>query len=267
MVADDDFSGGRQNLGLNVLITVIALQSIALYNVVELTFIIWKVFKRRSGTYFWSFVAATYGILPYSVGFIAQYAGPQTQAAKFAYITVHLIGWYFMVTGQSLVLWSRLHIIMRDEFKLRLILWMIIINGLIVYVPITVVLYGTAASESATGEWAKVYSVFGKIQVTLIFVQESVISLVYVYETLQLSKELAIMRDRARSRQLRNSLIWINIIIIVLDTGILALEYAEQFVLQTGYKGFVYSVKLKLQFTILNQLVDMVSGNRSLTLS
>jgi hypothetical protein len=26
-------------------------------------------------------------------------------------------------------------------------------------------------------------------------------------------------------------------------------------------------VKLKLQFTILNQLVDMVSGNRSLTLS
>jgi len=97
--------------------------------------------------------------------------------------------------------------------------------------------------------------------------RESVISLVYVYETLQLSKELAIMRDRARSRQLRNSLIWINIIIIVLDTGILALEYAEQFVLQTGYKGFVYSVKLKLQFTILNQLVDMVSGNRSLTLS
>ena len=43
---------------------VVAFLSIALYNVIELAFIIYVTFKKRSGLYFWSFVIATRGILP-----------------------------------------------------------------------------------------------------------------------------------------------------------------------------------------------------------
>lgn len=261
-MATEDFTAGQGNLSRNILITIIVFQSIALYNVVELTFIIWTVFKRHSGTYFWSFVVATYGILIYAIGFILEYAGPRDQSARFVYVTLILIGWSCMLTGQSMVLWSRLHIILRDAFKLKLVLYMIIINCIIIYPPISVVLFGTTASNSNASTYATVYSVYEKIQVTLIFVQEVIISLIYVYETVKLTKVLSIMRDQASSRGLRNYLIAINIIIIILDIGILSLEYADQYLLQTAYKGFVYSVKLKLEFTILNRLVEMVTGNR-----
>src|SRR3569833_2443432 len=55
-------------------------------------------------------------------------------------------------------------------------------------------------------------------------------------------------------------LVLVNIIIVVLDITILGLEYAGQFQLQTAYKGLVYSVKLKLEFSILTRLVELTTG-------
>jgi hypothetical protein len=51
------------------------------------------------------------------------------------YITVAfiLIGWTCMVTGQSLVLYSRLHIIVSNVQKLKWILAMIILDGIILH--------------------------------------------------------------------------------------------------------------------------------------
>lgn len=40
-----------------------------------------------------------------------------------------------MVTGQSLVLWSRLHLVCRSTWKLRIILGMIIVNGVCMHGP------------------------------------------------------------------------------------------------------------------------------------
>jgi len=37
----------------------------------------------------------------------------------------------------------------------------------------------------------------------------------------------------------------------------LVLEYLDYYDLQTVYKAFVYSVKLKMEFRILNQLMEM----------
>jgi len=51
-------------------------------------------------------------------------------------------------------------------------------------------------------------------------------------------------------------LIYINILIIVLDLVLLGTEYAGLFYIQTTLKCAVYSIKLKLEFTILNQLLE-----------
>lgn len=40
-----------------------------------------------------------------------------------------------MVTGQSLVLWSRLHLVLGSNRKLQIILGMIIINGVCMHGP------------------------------------------------------------------------------------------------------------------------------------
>lgn len=49
---------------------IVAFTSIALYNVIELTCIIFIIFKRRRGLYFTSFCVATWGIPPHTIGFL-----------------------------------------------------------------------------------------------------------------------------------------------------------------------------------------------------
>jgi hypothetical protein len=52
----------------------------------------------------------------------------------------------------------------------------------------------------------------------------------------------------------------VNVIIVLLDMTILGLEYSGLYDIQTVYKGLVYSVKLKLEFSILNRLVELTQG-------
>jgi hypothetical protein len=57
-------------------------------------------------------------------------------------------------------------------------------------------------------------------------------------------------------------LIYVNAIIVFLDLRILALEYSGLYDIQTAYRGLVYSVKLKLEFSILNRLVDLTQSGK-----
>lgn len=52
-------------------------------------------------------------------------------------------------------------------------------------------------------------------------------------------------------------LITINVLVIMLDITILGLEFADLYKLQTAYKAMSYSIKLKLEFSILNHLVSI----------
>ncbi|KAK4113141.1 hypothetical protein N656DRAFT_778675 [Canariomyces notabilis] len=141
---------------------------------------------------------------------------------------------------------------------------MIIINAIICHVPIAVLVYGANSPNPAP--YVGPYSVYERVQVTLFFLQETIISALYIRET------VALMRARRRggmggkvgsTRWLMTHLIVVNIIIVVLDVTIIALEYAGLYDLQTSYKALVYSVKLKLEFSILNRLVEMTQGGSS----
>lgn len=52
---------------------------------------------------------------------------------------------------------------------------------------------------------------------------------------------------------------------MLLDLTVLGLEYAGDYSVQTAWKGLVYSVKLKLEFSILNKLVELVHEPQDLT--
>jgi hypothetical protein len=64
---------GGLNAPLPILMTMAAFLSIALYNVLETTTLIFTVFKKRNGLYFWSFLVANWGIAPHAVGFILKF--------------------------------------------------------------------------------------------------------------------------------------------------------------------------------------------------
>lgn len=231
--------------------------TIALYNFIELNFIIVATFKRRKGVYFWSFVVATWGIAPYTIGFLLRAFYPSINS--YLYVTLIIVGWWPLVTGQSMVLWSRLHLILHKPEWLRVILGMIIVNAIICYVPTTILVYG--ANSSNPGPFINPYSIYEKIQVTLFFLQEMIMSGIYIVETIKMLRLTAIT-GRLANRKMLKHLVAVSIMVALLDMPILILEYAGLYDWQTAYKVAAYSTKLKLEFSILNNLVNLMQDRK-----
>lgn len=160
------------------------------------------------------------------------------------------IGWLVLVSGQSVVLYSRLGVILHNPRILRLVLWMIIIDGMAFYVTTTVIHYGTYSGD---GTFDTAATIIEKIQMTGFCIQEFIISGLYVLEVWRLSKVLI----HEKSRQTMWELLVINLVIIALDIALLTLEYLGLSVLEQTFKGTAYSFKLKMELAILGKLVSM----------
>ncbi|KAJ4246588.1 hypothetical protein NW762_013530 [Fusarium torreyae] len=229
---------------------------ISLYNVIELNVLILTTFKTRKSLYFWSFLAATNGIAPHTIGFLLK--NLVFSDNFILYITLISVGWVLMVTGQSLVLYSRLHLVFWNQFYLKLVLAMIITNALILHIPIIILMYG--ANSSDNNPWVHVYQIYEKIQVTMFFIQEVIISAIYIKACSSFFGTEGFLY-RKGVRRMRKHLLLVNVLIILLDIPILVLEFADFYDFQTAYKAIVYSIKLKLEFNLLNRLVEVAQGS------
>ena len=101
MGADTD--DGRSSPYNTDWLVIIVFISIALYNVIELNFLIATTFKRFRGLYCWSFTVSTWGIAFNAVGYLLRHLRPNQSG--YLHATLILIGWCSMVNGQSLVLY------------------------------------------------------------------------------------------------------------------------------------------------------------------
>ncbi|KAL2847458.1 hypothetical protein BJY01DRAFT_234270 [Aspergillus pseudoustus] len=250
-----------------VLVIFIALSC---YNIVELVVLVLSTFRRWQGLYFYSLlISGVIGVVPYSLGFLLKFFRIASPAIS---VTVLTVGWWTMVTGQAFVLYSRLHLVLRDERTLRRVLYMIIVNVFLLHVPTTVLTFGTnvvdqtdssdlrKSLENASQEnpFVDAYNIMEKIQMTGFTVQEVIISALYVWET---TKMLQLGSSR-ENRRIMHQLVGINVMIVIMDLVLLGLEYASYYAIQITLKGVIYSVKLKLEFAVLGKLVDVVHGNK-----
>ncbi len=203
--------GSGSDVSASISPAMIAFLAISFYNVIELNVIIFSSFKRRQGLYFWAFLAATNGIAPHSIGFMLKnLLGSHT---FILYITLVSVGWVPMVTGQSLVLYSRLHLIFRNQLGLRLVLAMIITNAIVLHIPIIILMYGSNAS--AVNTWTHPYEIYEKVQVTMFCIQELIISAIYIRTCYSyFDAESGIYGDAVR--KMRRHLLIVNIFIILL---------------------------------------------------
>ncbi|RYP19690.1 hypothetical protein DL765_003205 [Monosporascus sp. GIB2] len=229
---------------------------IALYNVVELNVIILRTFKRRRGLYFCSFVVATWGIVLWCLGYLIK--DFKLASGTVLYSVFIASGWCAMVTGQSLVLYSRLHLVLLNRLYLRLVLAMIIFDAVVLHIPTIVMGFG--AQSNNPDIWLVLYPIYEKVNVTIFFVQELVISSLYIICTARYSREGGFLGKKAGG--MWHHLILVNALVIVLDVTILALEYGNQYDIQTAYKGMVYSIKLKLEFNVLNDLINIAKSGK-----
>lgn len=256
-MANEQNSGltGAVKAGLPTLMTMVAFMTISLYNVLDLTVIIFATFKRRTGLYFWSFLVATWGIAPHTIGFIILFFG--LTSTNYLPCTMVACGWVAMVSGQSLVLYSRLHLVTRSAKRIRWVLYMIIFNFVFLQIPDIILAYGATSPNPA--RFVRPFSIIDKIQIAVFFAQESIISALYIYETIRLLGPGGEIK-RKPLRKLLAHLMLVNILVLVLDITVLGIQYSGYYEIQTSFKAAAYSLKLKIEFSVLNRLVDVVQN-------
>ncbi|KAL2703552.1 hypothetical protein AAEP93_004623 [Penicillium crustosum] len=229
-----------------------AFAALAWYNAIELIILCLFSFKRWHGNYFWSLLVSSFCIIPYCLGFVLLFF--PTGVTPWLCMTLVVLGWYGMITGQSVVLWSRLHLVLQNRKLLRGVLWMICVDAVIFQVPTTVFLYGTVAHPES--HWARAYDLMERVQLVGFCVQELIISMIYVWETVKLLR----LRPGGRPQGILNQLLVINIIILILDISIVVIEYVGYYAVQVLFKPVAYSIKLKLEYAILGKLIAIARG-------
>lgn len=233
----------------NVQTTVLV--TIALYNCFELLIIVLRTFKSFRGLYFWSYLLSTLGVGVYTIGFMLKTYRLTTRWPVF--VTVIVIGWIPMVSGQAMVMYSKLHYLVKRPETLRILFAMIIVNGTIGHIPIIAMIYG--ASSGNPIPYVQPLLFYSKIQVTIFFLQSVAISGMYIFHSVKLLREDSGIHTM-RFLHLYKELIILNIILILIDISILGLVWSSPSAVSAVYKSVAYGIKLKLEYSILNQLDD-----------
>ncbi|KAE8377998.1 hypothetical protein BDV26DRAFT_292600 [Aspergillus bertholletiae] len=246
---------GFNKQGQSVQIVTLVFTSLSLYNGMELVAIIWSSFEHYRSVYFWAlFLSNTLGVIPYSIGAVLDVYGIGPQ---WLMLTIQLMGFYFMVPGQSVVLYSRLHLVLQNGKLLRAFRFLITMGTLLFLVPISISYYGSVYLQHP---WDHAYGIIERLQLIYFCVQEGLLSGAFIVETVRLIR-LNPIQDRRRKGVLYE-LVVVNLVIIFLDVVLLLLEFLGFYFLQVILKGMVYSLKLKLEFAVLGRLTSTICAPR-----
>ncbi|PGH35967.1 hypothetical protein GX50_01137 [[Emmonsia] crescens] len=102
----------------------------------------------------------------------------------------------------------------------------------------------------------RINSVWDRIQVSIFFVEETIISILYVIETRRRLENLKTLGERSNNVcKVMHHLMYTNLLVIFLDITLLGLSYSTHFYIQAAYKPCVYGLKLRVEFSILNRLI------------
>lgn len=241
-----------------IAIAVAIFTALSVCNAVELLLRILFQFKRWQGKYFWSLVVGGLSVVLYSLGYMLYFfrIGPLLVG-----VVVNNIGWIAMVCSQSIVLHSRLHLVLDNRMILNGILGMIIANGIVWYTLATTMEFGSILTDRHS--YISGSHVVEKLQMTFFTTQELLISGVYIGQIFQIFKVTA---NYNRRRAIWH-LFTVQAIIIAMDIVLLTLEYLDKIVYQSAFKSVCYSIKLGLEFAVLGELIESVGRGRAFDFS
>ncbi|KAI0472412.1 hypothetical protein F4859DRAFT_515258 [Xylaria cf. heliscus] len=227
---------------------------VAVYNSFELYITIFRTFRRRRGLYFWSAICANTGIPVTSLFVMLRYLniGP---AGPFALIINFT--WWVMVNSQSLMLYSRLHLVMGDPRKLRWVLWMIISTFVTLQVPTGTLFAIISFRHKSKSPETVAFDALDLTQLAVLGVQESALSGLYLYASRRTLKPMEIIKG-PRVRKLLRELVGLLVLVIALDISLVVIQVTHHFDIQTTYKPVVYSIKLRVETFVLNNLVSLL---------
>ena len=219
---------------------------------IELVVLVYVTFKRHTGLYFWSIIITTLGLILQTTGYLVKefaFSSPPVLTT-----IICKVGWVSNVTGFSIVLWSRLHLVVSDSRILRAVLIMILVNGVLMHTPIVVFEFGLISRHKQ--DYMRPMEIMERIQQTVFTLQEAVISCLYIFYTARFLNSGYAMHTRKVVRLL----VLVQACVIAFDGGLTAFDYKNMFTLKCTLHPFVYALKLKLEFIVLNQLLALVKN-------
>lgn len=249
-------SSGTSNTAVGI--SIIVFMSIALYNAIELSVLIPLTFHRYRSLYFWAlFSSAVLGVIPQTIGQGLQFFN---LAPLWLSMFLSNFGFFFLVPNQSVVLYSRLHLVSQNTLVLAFVRWLVVFAYITIVIP-TIVLNVGSSFVPQSVQWVKGFSVMERIQVTWFTAQEVLISTIYIWDTIwliRLSPEADVRRHK-----ILYELLAVNIAAIIMDLSLVVLQYRGFYFTQIELKPMVYSIKLKLEFAVLGMLVSIAHSHTS----
>ncbi|CEL06051.1 hypothetical protein ASPCAL07162 [Aspergillus calidoustus] len=268
---------GLNNLPISLALA--GLYGITWYLGVELTISLFLVFNRRRGLYFWSCALVAWGAILTSVfELLLEYClWPDRVPA----CTLLFIAWAIMVVAQIWVLYSRLHLLMPGAPVLGIIKRVLVSTSVILLLPGLVIDIASEARPS-NPNLTDFSTTWGRVQLVAFVIQETALCVLYMVQAHKYLTERSPLHERTWSapsstetavstvqhgapvqtteeRTVLLHLTLANILIIVLDIASIAVMLANMSYLQAAVNSCVHAVKLKVEFSILNRLRDLVS--------
>lgn len=238
---------------------------ITLYLFVDVNVVIYRAFKKRQGLYFWSMQIGSLGILMESIGIILKYfAWSSTHSVWPLYTLLIAIGWGIYVTAQSLVLYSRLHLVMQNQRIQHYVLYMIVSTVFVFVVPHLVFMWPAynTSDHKMSSLWSPREAIVQRYTQIGYTITESIISGLYISSLARILR----VKSNVRQRRVMTDLIYVNFMVIAFDILEVAFVYTNQLAFSQPVQSFSYILKLRIEFVVLNQLMDVAArGMRRVT--
>lgn len=128
--------------------------------------------------------------------------------------------------------------------------------------------------ETTDSYLVHVNKIWDRLQLTVFFTQETLLSILYIFHTgkhlrnwsqflIKTSTSSSSTGSATSEKMVLYHLIYMNLLVIALDITLLGIEYADLFYLQGAFKPCVYGIKLKVEFLVLNRLIERVRARGS----
>lgn len=230
--------------------------------------------------YYYSMLIGIWGCAIDAFGIVIKYFLPSHISRSSHVWPVSLLfllgGWSLYAPAQLLVLYSRLHLVNRNRSFQRWVLIMVILVVVATIVPSWIVDWPAFdPSPGDSFEWSPREAIVDRYTQPAFTCAEFTISTIYLWSLIKLLN----LKSSVRQRRVMLDLIYVYVIVICLD--ILAISFVRSprrsrlragnhiliihqvFLNQPGIshpcQAFSYSLKFKLEFSVLNQLMAVAA--------
>ncbi|KAL8648053.1 MAG: hypothetical protein Q9226_006161 [Calogaya cf. arnoldii] len=224
--------------------------------VLEVNIEIFRMFKRRTGLYYWAITIGSCASAVNAFGLILKNLTPGSRSAWPFYTLLVSVGWAMYSVAQLTILYSRLHLVSESHRLQRGVLIMILIASPIIILSDWVVVWPAYNPDPrVTSKWSPRLAIVERFTQLGFSIVEFTISGIYVYCLTQL------LRDKSSVRQRRVMVDLIYVLIVVISTDIIniVLVFLNRIGLSHPIQTFSYALKLRLEFLVLNQLMAVAA--------